>query len=208
MEPTIRYPNGGHYVGELNATGKRHGYGRMIYGAGDLLFGTAAAGDVYEGDWRQDLWQGFGTLRRVKGVVIKGHFAKGQIEGKAQFSTADNNFFFEGEHKRSLKHGRGSCRWGDGFSYDGEFKEGKRHGKGRFGFADGGTYVGAFKDDQFHGKGIFTSAQGEKYEGTFVAGAMHGDMKVTTEHVRDAVHRYKQGEFVEYVKPGRPVLPS
>ena len=86
----------------------------MILFNGDLFRGTFRNnerfhgtyfyknGDVYEGDWKDDLKTGFGKLTMVNGAEYIGNFAEG------------------------MKHGEGNYRWSTNDSYNGNFVQDKR----------------------------------------------------------------------------------
>ena len=61
-------------------------------------------GDYYEGEWKNNMADGEGTLRTADGTKYKGHFVKGKEDGKGVLE--DKN----------------------GVRYDGFFKQGKKHG--------------------------------------------------------------------------------
>ena len=63
-----------------------------------------ANGDDYEGEWKNNMADGEGTLRTADGTKYKGHFVKGKEDGKGVLE--DKN----------------------GVRYDGFFKQGKKHG--------------------------------------------------------------------------------
>ena len=66
---------GGKYDGELDGAGRRHGKGKM----------TWKGGDVYEGDWKLDRMDGWGTFKYVttgNGSTYEGEFKEGQRYGK------------------------------------------------------------------------------------------------------------------------------
>lgn len=113
--------------------------------------------------------------------------------------TASSGWGCEGQRKAGKLHGRGTCRWANGYRYEGEWRDGKRQGKGVLYFPNGDRYVGGFKNNQFNGQGThyrsdgsiyFTGAWrenkkhghgrqffpgGSSYEGVFRDGVRHGE---------------------------------
>ena len=79
-------------------------------------------GDVYNGNWQNDKYNGYGKLTCAGGVIYVGQF------------------------KDFLRHGHGKQILSDGSIYEGGWKEDKRHGNGKLIFSDGGVYEGEWKD--------------------------------------------------------------
>jgi hypothetical protein len=127
------------YFGD-SLSGKRHGKGRMAY----------QNGDIYEGEWKNDLREGKG----------KNIYANGNV--------------YEGEWKNDLRNGIGVIKYPGGGTYEGEWKDDLRNGIGVLKYPGGGTYEGEWKDDLRSGKGKNISAAGDIYEGDWVAGMKDG----------------------------------
>ena len=100
------------YDGQMK-DGQRHGYGCMTYCTETK---QRIPGDVYTGEWMNDLCHG-------KGVV--------------QFAGGGS---FDGEFKDGMGHGHGVLKMVDGETYDGEFKDGMKHGQGIIKYAKGDIY--------------------------------------------------------------------
>ena len=115
--------------------GQRNGKGRFIW---------VTKGDMYEGDWKDDMMHGKGLYIFSNGKVYYGDW-------------------FEGE-----MHGKGVMKYSDGY-YEGDWVHDKREGKGKFFYtADiekGDIYEGEWRDDEKNGKGIYKYANGDIYEG-------------------------------------------
>jgi len=110
----------GIYYGEVNAKGEKHGKGRIV----------EHDGDVYDGDWKNNKWDGNGKLIDPDGEVM-----------------------YEGEFKDDLFDGYGVYNNPSEFgyiTYRGEFANGERHGFGYLtttGVMGQGMMYGEFKDD-------------------------------------------------------------
>ena len=61
--------------------GKRHGFGQIRF----------AIGDVYDGEWKDDQYDGKGEFRFHTGIVWRGHFLKGSFALCAYFQGAVDN---------------------------------------------------------------------------------------------------------------------
>ena len=90
------WPNGDKYQGGM-LRGKKHGKGRYEW----------ADGKMYEGNWVEDMIQGWGVLVR-------------------------KDYTYEGDLVAGLKHGKGLLKWGEGLQYEGEFDQDRMHGLGWF----------------------------------------------------------------------------
>ncbi len=87
---------------------------------------------VYDGYFKNDLFQGQGTLTLPEGEY-KGSFNRGKMEGRGVFT------------------------WHDGSRYEGDYKNNRKHGKGKYLSADGKEYEGSWEDGVRQGEGILTS---------------------------------------------------
>ena len=101
-------------------------------------------GDKYEGNWKDNKWNGEGTLYR-----------------------ADGTKKYEGNFKDGLFNGEGTLYYPNGAKYVGNFKDDLYNGEGTLYFANGDKYIGNFKDDLYNGKGTFYLANGNRYSGKF-----------------------------------------
>ena len=84
------------YFGELNAEGKRHSKGVMVY----------ANGRRYEGNWKDDVRHGRGYERHANQNVYIGEFFEGKVQGHGQFKWA-NGEEFDGQWVQGVRHGKG-----------------------------------------------------------------------------------------------------
>ena len=71
----------GTFIGELNASGERHGQGTMIY----------ESGSVYEGAFANDKYSGKGVFSYSNGDKHEGEWKEGEPNGKGIFCTADGS---------------------------------------------------------------------------------------------------------------------
>ena len=75
-------------------------------------------GDIYEGNYKDDLMHGYGKMTWADGAV------------------------YEGNYKDDVKYGYGKMTWANGDIYEGNYKEGAEHGYGKYTWASGNTYEG------------------------------------------------------------------
>ncbi|GAX19611.1 hypothetical protein FisN_19Hh191 [Fistulifera solaris] len=172
VEPVSKAPievSGGiTYDGPFNAKGERHGFGKM----------TWANGDVYEGNIKNNLRNGKGTM------VFAAH--------PGDKSTGK----YDGYWKSDMMHGKGSRKYTNGDKYEGEFFLGKRQGEGRFTYANGDVFWGCFEDNDIHGFGRYYYASGQRYEGDFFHGKRCGVGKLQGKDGRIEIFQYVGNERV------------
>jgi hypothetical protein len=100
--------------------GKRSGFGKHFY----------SHGDIYEGQFLNDLENGKGKFLSSMGVLYRGEFENGLMHGSGILKEEDGSVY-EGEFQQGEKHGVGLMIYSDGSRYHGEWREGKAFGFGR-----------------------------------------------------------------------------
>lgn len=97
----------------------------MKHGKGKLTFSN---GTSYEGDFRQNNFEGFGTSV-TKNHKYVGSWKNGKMEGAGKsewYNDAEELMeSYEGQYKNGLKHGQGEYRWGNDRSYSGNWEYGE-----------------------------------------------------------------------------------
>lgn len=134
--------NEGNFVGNFYKN-KKNGKGKMIY---------KLSGDIYEGDYKDDLFDG------------NGHYiwkATGQE--------------YKGEYKNGLMNGKGLFEWSEGEFYRGNFVNGKMEGDGELHMGNGRIFIGPFTNGRPNGIGIFDNGIDFKGEMEFNDGRMNID---------------------------------
>lgn len=148
--PVIPYKK---YNGEM-VDKKRHGKGTCIY----------HTGEVYEGEWKIDRRDGFGSLK-----------------------TSEEKQIYFGDWETDVFHGKGvfynvNAKCADGevdiknigklmrylVSYDGEFAVGKFEGKGHISFSNGDKFKGVFSQGIAHGEGVYVTSKGMETKGRWI----------------------------------------
>jgi hypothetical protein len=71
MRKRYTYEDGGVFEGNVDSKESAQGYGVFRYGDGT----------VYEGNWKDDLWDGPGVLSYPNGWVYRGNFREGYFDG-------------------------------------------------------------------------------------------------------------------------------
>ena len=150
---------------EYNGTmvfGKKNGKGKVIYVKKSMIYvgvfindsreikGNISSFDnkyLYDGEWKNDKFEGSGSLVTPDGNKYVGQFKNGLFEGKGYFIDHEGNI------------------------YDGNFKNGKKWGEGELSMNNGNKYIGTFKEDKFNGKGKILDKDGNiLQEGNFKDG--------------------------------------
>ena len=122
---------------------KKNGKGKMI---------NNISGDIYEGNFKDDLFDG------------EGHYIY-KMSGQE----------YKGEYKNGLMHGKGLYEWSQGEYYKGSFVNGKKEGNGEMHWADGRTYIGPFLNGRPQGIGIYDNGINYKGEMEFNNGKLNRD---------------------------------
>jgi hypothetical protein len=123
--PVDRGYRNGTYKGEMK-DGKKEGYGIYYY----------TDGDIYEGEWKNDL-----------------------PDGKGKHTSKDGSYSYEGTFKEGKKNGRGICYFDDGV-YEGEFYNNLFYGDGIVKYNNGDVYDGMWKEGERHGRGVYKRSSG------------------------------------------------
>jgi len=157
-------------------------------------------GDTYEGQWKDDYYDGLGTLRTKfasyegafwksmrhgYGVLVasngdwyEGYFAHDKFDGQGQRS--DKSGVYMGQWLDGLRHGTGSFTTHSGVKHVGRWYKGARHGDGEMVYPDGSKFKGEFEADEKAGDGAFQDGYAPPgteiaYSGGYRDGVRHGD---------------------------------
>lgn len=112
---------------------------------GDVADGKGEAYDaeikkrkIYEGDWKNNQFEGKGKIWNYSALVYDGDLKSGKPSGfgKWYYREKDGRDYYEGEWKNGKKNGKGKLQNDKGFAT-----------------ADCNYYIGDWVDDEKHGKG-------------------------------------------------------
>ncbi len=168
--------NGKFYFGDFK-NGKANGKGRILC--------EKEPGYLYEGNFENNLFNGYAEERLPIGTIYKGQFTNGSREPHGLIIFPEGSIY-EGEVKKNIMEGKGTFKWKDGRVYEGEFQGNKLHGKGKTTWIDGSYYEGDYKNDQYNGYGILVSADGTTFKGNWLNNQIHG-----VGYYKDAEQEYK-----------------
>lgn len=158
----------------------------LFHGHGTLKYSN---GSYYEGLFKSGKFHGRGIRQFSNESRYEGDFFEGDMTGQASFSTTDYQYvgsFREGEFE-----GQGKISYNNGVVYEGEFLNSLYHGVGVSDSAEGGRYEGEFKENYYHGKGEIVYKDGSVYRGQFEAGQYQGQGRFSAEEI------WYEGEFVD-----------
>lgn len=155
-----------------------------LNGKGIKFFGENSdfSRDAYEGEFKDDLYDGYGTYYDYsEDSRYTGQWKNGKPHGKGKATWGEKskfpNRYYEGEWKDGLMHGMGTKFWGQAEveeytnnKYTGEWTTNEMHGFGKYEWADSSYYEGYWKNGEQYGDGIYVFANGEIFKGTWVDG--------------------------------------
>jgi hypothetical protein len=148
----------------------------LFHGKGTMVWRNGA---VYNGGFKNGLFHGVATYKHANGDTYKGTFSDGMEEGTGHFTTTNGDEYSGGFAKGEF-HGKGRYKEKDGNTYEGNFKKSALNGIGKITYIDAGEYTGEVKNWKMHGKGVYQIDNGgTKYQGNFVDGTLTGYGKVT-----------------------------
>lgn len=158
---TVYLINGDRYIGDWESN-QRHGKGIHFF---------RKNGFTYEGEFKNDMRSGYGTLSipitEVKNSVagpdsLFGGSKPKQAEAEA---TVPLRKVYTGSWLLDKRHGSGTYFYPDGSMYHGCWANDMKEGWGRMKYANGNVYEGEFHAEKRHGTGVLLLGNGDRYEG-------------------------------------------
>ena len=124
--------NNGYYDGDVNYSGKEHGYGTFVWNSGDKYIGYFSDGK----------FSGQGSYYYANGNRYVGSWSNDLKNGKGTFYFSDG-YSYSGDWVNDTRHGFGkeTSKWG---YYEGEWKNNEWCGKGKEVHNDGVTFEGTW----------------------------------------------------------------
>ena len=132
---------------------------------------------IYQGFWKDGMFEGPGTQWYINGYRVEGTFHQNLLTGEGKVFRSDGLVVFLGSFENGQKAGVGKEYDESGCEYQGEFKNNQRNGKGVLIRGGEVIYDGFWKNGLKHGKGkevVGTSI----YEGEFRCGLREGKGKL------------------------------
>eukprot|EP00929_Paragymnodinium_shiwhaense_P061142 TRINITY_DN30531_c0_g1_i1.p1 TRINITY_DN30531_c0_g1~~TRINITY_DN30531_c0_g1_i1.p1 ORF type:complete len:379 (+),score=65.21 TRINITY_DN30531_c0_g1_i1:88-1224(+) len=185
----------GHFIESYGIQGRYDGdfmYG-MRHGLGKHEF----HGETYDGNWKWDQRNGWGTLTLVDGFSAQGEWLDGKLHGFATMTDANGSVVYEGEFRSGKRHGLGRQLFESGDAYDGGWRDGRLHDRGVYYFANGDKFYGMWKDGVYDGPGVFHYADGSISRRQYKDGVLqsvqdyeHHTQKFGKTLTRDRMHKH------------------
>ena len=185
-------PNGYYYKGDF-VKGKFHGKGKLsstenqeyegdfiankMNGYGVFSFKIPEEFDFgikvkcYEGKFKNDIFDGRGTITDENGVTFSCEFEKGHIkEFQNNFVCETHEWKYEGQSNFITFQGRGKLEWPNGSYYEGEFYNNQMQGQGKIMYKDGCILESNFQNGNIEGDAVILSPEKKKIEASFCNG--------------------------------------
>jgi hypothetical protein len=141
---------------------------RGEFTSGRIANGTLAMPFVvYEGEFRDNIPHGDGSLRFADGSVLKAKFVDGRPDESNAELTWPGGARYRGQIDPVAQQmsGKGTLELGDGAVYEGEFKENRPEGVGVYRNPNGNVLRGTFVDGLLQGPGTIDYGDRSRYEG-------------------------------------------
>ena len=166
----LHYSDGATYQGETMPGGIRHGTGTFVWNTGE----------VYSGEWDNDVITGKGKLEWPGLGIYEGEFVNGKRQGKGTFTWVYDNeasqgqpISYTGDWENDQISGKGTMVFYQTGTYKGEFVRQNRNGEGIFTWLNGDIYNGKWSNDRISGAGELKLADGTLLVGTFYNGTLN-----------------------------------
>ena len=160
------------YDGEWK-DGKKDGQGKL-----DFMLDKK-----YAGEWKgisnstDNIASQFSTINLLSGHY-EGSFKDDKFNGYGTMRYADSSEY-SGEWKDNKPNGKGNLTDVRKTKFMGEWKDGKKNGEFTINLSNGDHFVGQFKDDKPNGKGTYTYSNGISISAEFESGKVTVDGKGT-----------------------------
>ena len=143
----------GVYTGEKNEKGLYSGKGKMEY----------PNGDVYEGEWKNNMRDGRGKITFVNQSSYDGMWSKDKMNGQGTYKYFSEDVY-EGTFSEGIRSGHGKLTYVNGDVYTGNWKKNRRDGEGKLTYKNGDYFTGNWRKDKRDGEGKLMSSTGNVIE--------------------------------------------
>ena len=161
---------------------KKENYGTLIYPIIKSLKKSLKyekktyRNDIYEGEFKNDLREGYGKYIYKDGSYYIGEWKKNLKNGKGILYYNNNKKKYEGNFKDDKFYGFGKYIYEDGSYYIGNWKYNLKDNKGTMFYNDNTIqYTGEYYNDKFEGYGIYNYQNGDYYDGKWESGKKNGE---------------------------------
>ena len=115
-------------------------------------------GNKYDGEWVDDVKEGYGVLTYVNGERYEGYWRNDKAHGKGTLTYSQGDRYI-GDWAAGKKHGTGELHYANNDVFRGEWSDDHASGRGILNYSIGNIYEGGWLMDRRHGHGSFTCAQ-------------------------------------------------
>jgi hypothetical protein len=122
--------------------------------------------DIYIGEFKRGIAEGYGRLFSRSGEWYIGYFKDNKKHGEGEMHFSDGSFYI-GIFKNNVIEGEGKYFFKDSSHYSGNFKDGNFCGKGKMAWNDGRKYNGHWENHMLSGLGMHMWANGNIFEGMY-----------------------------------------
>jgi hypothetical protein len=145
--------------------------GNCNNGTGKLEIDNSEGHSSYNGSFKNDLYNGQGSIVVKDKYKYSGSFKDGKMDGNGTLTSIDSGFVYTGEFKKDYREGIGTFVNKDGKKSTGIWKGNRLwSGKGFLMLGEKESYYGDVKENKPDGQGIRSFADGKKFTGTFSKG--------------------------------------
>ncbi|XP_052187018.1 phosphatidylinositol 4-phosphate 5-kinase 6-like [Diospyros lotus] len=143
----------------------------LPHGQGKYLW---TDGCMYFGEWFNGKTNGKGRFSWPSGATYEGEFKNGYMDGQGTYTGAEGATY-RGSWAMNLKEGKGTKMFFNGDYYEGEWQKGLPDGKGRYHWSNGNHYIGQWRNGIMNGNGTMIWANGNRYDGFWEDGFPKGN---------------------------------
>lgn len=182
----VEFIGGNVYKGNWNEKAEMQGYGQYylkeekvlaegVWNEGCLIFARVFLpnGDLYEGEFKNSVFNGKGKLIMNNGEIYEGNFINGEKIGKCNYLFPDGAIY-NGNILNGFFNGKGNMKWNNGIKYSGNFLKSTLNGFGIMTNLEGDKYEGFFNKNFMNGSGKYYYDNGDIYKGNFEEGKRNG----------------------------------
>ena len=162
----------GTYTG-MFVNGKKEGKGLMQYSG---VTDKNNLVKTYDGNWKNDLYNGEGSLVYKNGDIYEGTFVDGKKDGNGEYTYFNDKDIlrYEGQWENDLKNGKGKFIFNDMTIFEGNWINDEYENYGKMIYSNGEVYVGKLLNFIPNGNGKKLYPDHSKFEGTFDKGKREG----------------------------------
>jgi hypothetical protein len=183
----------GKYYGETSLNTSTYDYEANGYGI--INFEN---GNKYIGLWKNNQYNGLGTLIKSNGSSTEGYWSYGKLQYPVKVKNGDSVSFsggnYTGELMGIIPHGYGVLEFQNGEKYEGYFEYGDKSGKGIQTWSDGEFYDGYWKNSKYDGQGTYYSKKALTV-GEWKENFVHGFSRIEFENGKIYEGEWKYGKF-------------